>query len=117
MFLLYLSSAIFVVAGVYGFSLMWALIQKKPSQMKAVLIHGGLALTALACMVIGAVKTAGDVPVLAVVGMILTAMGGLMLFALRRVEARIPAWVALLHPLFAILSLILLFMFMFGSKT
>jgi hypothetical protein len=117
MFLLYLSSAIFVVAGAYGLGLMWALLQKKPSPMKPVLIHGGLALVALACMVTGAIRAEGDIPFWAVLGMIITAMVGLMLFALRRVEAQFPAWVALLHPLLGILSLISLLIFLFGSRT
>jgi hypothetical protein len=117
MFLLYVSSAIFTVAAAYGFGPLVALIQKRPSKMRSVWIHGGLAILAAALMIIGAVKTEGDIPFLAVMGMIVTVMAGLMLFALRRAEAYLPAWAALLHPLMGILSLISLFMFLFGSRT
>jgi uncharacterized membrane protein len=117
MFLLYLSSAIFVVAAAYGFGPLVALMQKKPAKMRSVWIHGGLAILAAALMIIGAVKTEGDIPFLAVVGMIITVMAGLMLFALRRADAPVPSWIALLHPLIGILSLISLFMFLFGSRT
>ena len=117
MLLIYLSAAMFAVAGGYGANLLWLMTRKRPAQMKTVFIHGGLALAALTLLIVGAVKVEGDIPFFAVLGMIFTAMGGLMLFALRRAGAPVPFWAALLHPLLAILSMIFLLAFLFGSRT
>ena len=116
MFAIWVSVIFFLAAAVIGTNPLWSLIKKIPAKLKFVFIHGGLALTGLTLLIIGTTDTKSDVPILALITLVLTAMGGLMLFALRRAKAPVPPGMAMLHPIFAIGGLILLFVFLFGNN-
>lgn len=71
--------------------------------------HGLLGLAAIVLLVMQAVAHPGNSPVnVAVVIFMLTALGGLLLFAFRASKQRLPLAVVLLHAGFAVAALILL---------
>ena len=46
--------------------------------------------------------------------LLITVLGGVGLFALRRMKAPVPAGIALIHPLAAVVGLVLLFQAIFA---
>ena len=78
--------------------------------LKASVWHGVLGVTAIVLLVMQAVAHPGVRPVnLAILVFILTALGGLLLFAFRASRQRLPLAVIMLHGLFALAGLALLF--------
>jgi hypothetical protein len=78
--------------------------------LKATVWHGLLGVAAMVLLVMQAVAHPGVRPVnLAILVFILTALGGLLLFAFRASRQRLPLAVVLLHGLFAVVGLTLLF--------
>lgn len=71
--------------------------------------HGLLGIAAIVFLAMQAVAHPGNHPVnLAVILFMLTALGGLLLFAFRASRQRLPLAVVVLHAGFAVLALILL---------
>ena len=71
--------------------------------------HGLLGVVAIVLLVMEAVAHPGNHPVnIAVVVFMLTALGGLLLFAFRTSKQRLPLAVVLLHAGFAVMALVLL---------
>ena len=71
--------------------------------------HGVLGVAAIVLLVMQAMAHPGNSPVnVAVVVSMLTALGGLLLFAFRASRQRLPLAVVLLHAGFAVTALILL---------
>lgn len=72
--------------------------------------HGILGVAAIVLLVMQALAHPGVRPAnLAILVFILTALGGLLLFAFRLSRQRLPLAVLLLHALFAVAGLVLLF--------
>jgi hypothetical protein len=71
--------------------------------------HGLLGITVIVLLVMEAVAHPGNHPVnLAIIVFMLTALGGLLLFAFRASKQSLPGAVVLLHAGFAVIGLILL---------
>lgn len=71
--------------------------------------HGLLGIAAIVLLVMQALAHPGNHPVnLAIIVFLLTALGGLLLFAFRASRERLPLAVVLLHAGFAVMALILL---------
>jgi hypothetical protein len=78
--------------------------------LKISVFHGLLGVAALVWLVVQAIAHPGVRPVnLAILVFILTALGGLLLFAFRASKQRLPLAVVLLHAVFALAGLTLLF--------
>jgi amino acid transporter len=77
--------------------------------LKLSVVHGLLGITAIVLLVMFALAHPGDRPLnLSILLFILTALGGLMLFAFRASKQRLPLAVVVLHAAFAIVGLALL---------
>ncbi|MCC6477350.1 hypothetical protein IT157_09885 [bacterium] len=109
-----LSALLLTAAAVIGFNPLWSLIKKIPARMKYVWIHGGLAVAGTTFFVIHAATSARPTPWLAFIIALVTALGGVGLFALRRMKAQVPAGIALIHPLAGLVALVLLYSFLFS---
>jgi hypothetical protein len=78
--------------------------------LKLSVVHGILGVAAIVLLVMFAFAHPGDRPLnLSILVFILTALGGLMLFAFRASKQGLPLAVVLLHAAFALCGLILLF--------
>ncbi len=110
---LFLAAVFLTMAAAIGFNPLWHLVRKMPAKMKFVWIHGGLALTGVTFFVIHATSSPNPTPWLAFLLTLVTVMGGIALFALRRAKAPVPAGIALIHPLAGAVALVLLFQELF----
>ncbi|HEY4127666.1 MAG TPA: hypothetical protein VGN70_06435 [Gammaproteobacteria bacterium] len=78
--------------------------------LKISVLHGVLGVAAIVWLVMQAIAHPGNHPVnIAVVIFMLTTLGGLLLFAFRASKQRLPLAVVVLHALFALAGLTLLF--------
>jgi heme A synthase len=99
---------ILVMAGGVGFAIRDRYEPRLP--LKLSVVHGLLGVTAIVLLVMFAVAHPGDRPVnLSILVFIFTALGGLVLFAFRASKQRLPLAVVVLHALFALAGLALLF--------
>ncbi|MCB1058731.1 MAG: hypothetical protein KDB65_00740 [Calditrichaeota bacterium] len=112
---LYLSAVLLTLAAAVGFNPLWHLVKKIPAKMKFVWIHGGLAILGVTFFIIHATTSPDPTPWLAFLLTIVTAMGGIALFALRRMKAPIPAGIALIHPLAGAVAVVLLIQALFSK--
>jgi hypothetical protein len=111
---LLLAAVFLTLAAAIGFNPLWHLVKKIPARMKFVWIHGGLAVVGVTFFIIHATTSARPTPWLAFLLTIVTAMGGIALFALRRMKAPIPTGIALIHPLAGAVALVLLIQALFS---
>lgn len=108
MFTYLLGLFILVMAGGAAFAVLEHRGRALP--LKLSVFHGLLGVAAIVWLVMQAVAHQGVRPVnLAILVFILTALGGLLLFAFRASRQRLPLAVVLLHGLFAVAGLALLF--------
>lgn len=111
---LFLGTVCLTLAAAVGFNPLWQLVRKLPSKMKFVWIHGGLATLGLTFLILQATQSAKATPMLAFLIAIITFLGGVGLFALRRMKAPVPAGIALIHPLAGAVTLVLLYQALFA---
>lgn len=101
---------LFILAMVGGATLAALEHRGRALPLKLSVFHGLLGVVAIVWLVMQAVAHPGVRPVnLAILVFILTALGGLLLFAFRASRQRLPLAVVLLHGLFAVAGLALLF--------
>ena len=106
---LFLAGMFLLAAALVGTNPLWQLVRKLPARMKFVWLHGGLAVIGVSFLIIHATSSPNPTPMLAFLILLITFLGGVGLFALRRMKAPVPAGIALIHPLAAIVGLVLLF--------
>jgi len=109
--MLYLAIALFALAAVFRLIVLTAILRNKPTPKPAVFIHGGLAVTALLIVIFYIAENAGSGPILSVVLFVLAALGGLTLFTIDMQKKPIPKWIALVHPLVAVVALVTLILY------
>jgi hypothetical protein len=101
--------ALFVVVMAFGVALAIRDRCEPRLPLKLSVFHGLLGVAAVIWLVMQALAHPGVRPVnLAILVFILTALGGLLLFAFRASRQRLPFAVVLLHAGFAVMGLILL---------
>jgi membrane protease YdiL (CAAX protease family) len=99
---------VLVMAGGVGFAIRDRREPRLP--LKLSVVHGTLGVAAIVLLAMFALNHPGDRPLnLSILVFILTALGGLMLFAFRASKQRLPLAVVLLHAAFALCGLALLF--------
>jgi hypothetical protein len=111
---LFLGTVFLTLAAAVGFNPLWQVVRKLPSRMKFVWIHGGLAVVGISFLIIHATSSPNPTPMLAFLIAIITFLGGVGLFALRRMKAPVPAGIALIHPLAGAVALVLLYQALFS---
>ncbi|MCB9357435.1 MAG: hypothetical protein H6505_02590 [Calditrichaeota bacterium] len=112
---LLLAGVFLTLAAAVGTNPLWQLIRKLPAKMKFVWIHGGLAAMGVTFLILQATQSAKPTPWLSVMILFITFLGGVGLFALRRMKAPVPAGIALIHPLAGVVGLVLLFQALFAK--
>lgn len=109
--MLYLAIALFVLAAVFGLIILTAILRNQPTPKPVVFIHGGVAALALLIVIYFIVQNNGIGPITSLILFIIAALGGLTLFTIDMKNKPIPKWIALLHPLIAVIGLITLIVY------
>jgi len=110
--MLILAVFLFLIAALFGFFILTAILQDRPTTKRSVLIHGAFAVSALVLVIIY-MLIAGSPPelIISLVLFIIAALGGLTLYSIDLKKKKIPKVLALLHPVIAIAGLIVLIMY------
>lgn len=105
--------ALFILAAVFGLFALLAILKNQPTPKPAVFAHGAIAAIALILVIAYSVGSTGPSPMASLVIFIIAALGGFFLFALDWQKKPIPKPLALVHPIAAVIALILLIAFVF----
>lgn len=110
--MLVISILLFIAAALFGAYILLAVLSNKPTPKKAVFTHGPLAATALIIMIIYATMGHTE-PLLisSIVLFIIAALGGLTMFTIDMMQKPIPKSIAIIHPLVAVVALVMLIMY------
>lgn len=112
--LIYTAIGLFAAAAMIGLYLLMLVLQRKPVPKGAAIVHGLLAVTALVLLIADMVKTGADT-VQIVVLFVITALGGIVLFARDLTGRSLPKSLALVHGLLAVAGFIFLLIYSFGK--
>ncbi len=100
--MIYIAIALFLIAAVFGIILASAILRGQPTPKLIVFIHGFLAASALALVVVYVLKTAGDRPIISMILLIVAALGGFVLFARDMQKKPGPFALIAIHALVAV---------------
>lgn len=106
--MLYLAIGLFVLAAPFGLILLTAILRNQPTPKPVVFIHGSLAVLALLLVILFIIRHDGTGPITSLVLFILAALGGLTLFSIDIRNKPIPKWIAVVHPIVAVIALLTL---------
>jgi hypothetical protein len=110
--LIYTAIALFAVAALIGIYLISFVLQKKETPKAIAVVHGLLAATALILVIVHTVQTGADlVQVIAL--FVITALGGIVLFARDIMGKSLPKALAVVHGLLAVTSFVFLLVYVF----
>src|SRR5262249_50003778 len=114
-----LSSAIliFIVAIVFGLNIFSSAFNGKPTPKVYVYWHGPIALIGVTLVLI-AVYYGRHHPIIVIstVLFILAALGGVTLFTMDMLKKPLPKWLVVVHPILALIALILLVIYVWEIK-
>lgn len=113
--MLMIAIALFVLAAIFGLFALLAILKNQPTPKPAVFSHGAIAAIALILVIAYSVRTVGPYPMVGLVILIIAALGGFFLFFLDLQKKPIPKPLALVHPIAAVIGLILLIAFVFRT--
>src|SRR5262245_34827121 len=104
---------LFIIAAIFGLIILTAILKNQPTPKLAVFIHGPLAAIALIIAIIYAFMMGYVQPLLltSIILFILAALGGLTLFTIDMRNKPIPKLLAVLHPILAVIALIVLIIY------
>ncbi|MGE5693411.1 MAG: hypothetical protein ACM3YF_06485 [Candidatus Zixiibacteriota bacterium] len=105
--------ALFVLAAVFGLFALLAILKNQPTPKPAVFAHGAIAAIALILVIAYTVGAVGPAPMASMILFIIAALGGFALFTLDWQKKPIPKPLAFIHPIAAVIALILLIAFVF----
>lgn len=111
--LIYTAIGLFALAALIGLYMLTLVLQKKQVPKGLAITHGLLAATALVLLIIDMVKNGADT-VQIVVLFIITALGGIVLFARDITGRSLPKSLAIVHGLLAVTGFIFLLIYTFG---
>lgn len=112
--LIYTAIGMFALAALIGFYMLSLVLQKKPVPKGAAITHGLLAATALVLLIVDMVKAGADT-VQIIVLFVITALGGIVLFARDLTGRSLPKSLAIVHGLLAVTGFIFLLIYTFGK--
>jgi hypothetical protein len=110
--LIYTAIAMFAIAALIGVYLISFVLQKKETPKAVAITHGLLAATALVLVIIHTVNTGADL-IQVIVLFVITALGGIVLFARDIMGKSLPKGLAIVHGLLAVTSFIFLLVYAF----
>lgn len=111
--LIYTAIGLFATAALIGLYMLSLVLQKKPVPKGAAITHGLLAATALVLLIVDMVQAGADT-VQIVILFIITALGGVVLFARDLTGRSLPRGLAIAHGLLAVTGFIFLLVYTFG---
>lgn len=107
---------LFVIAAVFGLTILTAILKNQPTPKPAVFTHGPLAVIALITLIMYSLHGHADTLLItSIVLFILAALGGLTLFSIDMRNKPIPKLIAVLHPVLAVIALLTLVVYMLQS--
>ena len=109
--MLIISVILFALAAVFGLMNLIAVLGNKQTSKPIVFTHGVLAASALVLLIIFTINSAGSSPVVSLVLFIIVALVGFFLFTRDLSKKSVPKSVALIHGVVAVISFILLLIF------
>lgn len=109
--MLYVAIGLLVLTLFLGLIVLIEILSDRTTPKPVVFIHGGLAILALLLIVISIIRHHGQGPIVALAILVLAAVGGLILFSIDIRNKPIPKWLALVHPLVAIIGLFALILY------
>ncbi|ALW86364.1 hypothetical protein AUC43_15480 [Hymenobacter sedentarius] len=112
--MLYASIALFVLAAVFGATILITWLNKKNAPRAVVYTHGLLAVSGLLVLLYYAFTHPTAYPKLAIGLFIITALGGIYMFLVSGPDKAKPIPIGGLHALLAVSSLVTLLVFVFG---
>lgn len=110
--LIYTAIGLFATAALIGLYMLFLVLQKKQVPRAAAITHGLLAATALVLLIVDMVRYGADT-VQIVVLFIITALGGIVLFARDITGKSLPKSLAIFHGLLAVAGFIFLLVYTF----
>jgi hypothetical protein len=106
------SLVLFLIGAIFGIIVWTAIFKNRPTPKPVVYIHGLIVVIAFVILLIFAgTAVAGSAPILPIVFFAIAAVGGLILFSQDMAKKTIPRWLAILHPLIAVLGVIALILY------
>jgi NAD/NADP transhydrogenase beta subunit len=109
--MLTISVIIFAAAAIFGFINLLAVLGNKQTSKPVVFTHGILAAIALVLLIIFIINSSGASPTLSLILFIIVALVGFFMFARDLSKKSIPKAVALIHGIVAVISFIILLIF------
>lgn len=107
-YLINIALGLFGLAIFAGLIVLVAILTDRPTLKPAVFIHGGLAILGLCLLIFSIIKHHGTGPILSVSILLLAAIGGFTLFTIDMKKKPIPKWLAVGHPIIAMVGFVLL---------
>jgi len=106
------SLVIFLIGAIFGVIVWAAIFRNRPTPKTAVYVHGLVVVTAFAILLLFSSRAVpGMAPLTAIVLFAIAAVGGLILFSQDMAKKTIPKWLAILHPLIAVLGVLALILY------
>ena len=105
--MLILAIILFAVGAIFGLIILTSFLKGGATPKGAVVVHGILVVIALILVIVFTVSHQ-PAPITALILFIITGLGGITLFAIDMSKKPLPKFLAFLHPILAVISLILL---------
>lgn len=110
--MLIVSIVLFLIAAIFGLIILTSILKNQPTPKKAVFTHGPIAATALIIAIIYAAMGHADPLLITIIALFaLAALGGLTLFTIDMTNRPIPKLFAVMHPILAVIALVLLIVY------
>jgi hypothetical protein len=107
----YLSIGLFILAALFGLTVLFYILKDKPTPKLAVFIHGLIAASALLILLYYTYRNPTTILITSSILFIIAALGGFTLLSFDLRGKAIPKALALIHPIIAISGLIALIVY------
>lgn len=109
--MLLIAIILFLIAAVFGAIVLTSILQDKPTPKKFVYTHGSIAAIALVMIIYYVFTHPVHAPVTSLILFLIAAAGGFTMFFIDMQSKPVPKWIALLHPLIAVIAVLALAVF------
>lgn len=113
--MLLLAISLFVIAALFGLYVLIHILKDRPTPKPVVFIHGGIAATALLIVAYASYLNPSYWLVTSLIVFLVAATGGLFMFGIDMSRRPIPKAVAIIHPLIAVIGLLILIFYVIQS--
>lgn len=113
--MLLIAIILFLIAAGFGAVVLFSILQNKPTPKPIVYTHGAFAAIALLLVIYYVFIHPTHAPVISLVIFLIAALGGFTMFFIDWKGKPIPKWLALLHPLVAVVAVLALVVFVLSQ--